>query len=290
MTFAPRFALAAVLLICLLAPSPAFAQGSGLGHAYGLNKAARPSGPSAAGSEDLHTGGTGVRNFGAWLDDASVMPEGRGFVSVGFGLYKTPEYREFDVPTMDAGIAVHRRVQVSMSVPYYHASAPGGPVARGFGDMYLSTKVQLRDPAAHKVGFAVTPTIEVLTAAPTPDGSRVSWAMPGNIEVQREGWRAFGSAGYFSRGSLFASAGLERALSDRWWVTGSLTHAYSMHPDDLSVAMGLAQIRTDVSAGASYAARPNIAVFGAVGRTISKQDVTSTSLTLSGGLSISVAK
>ena len=281
-----RLAQSLGLAACVLTAAPAFAQGSGLGHAFGLKKASRPGGASAGGAEELQGSNTGVRNFGAWLDDATVLEPGSGFLTVGFGLWKTTEYREFDVPTIDAGLAVHRRVQVSMSVPYFHASAPGGPVARGFGDLYLSTKVQLRDPAAHRVGFALTPTIEVLTAAPTPDASRVSWALPGSIEVQRERWRAFGSAGYFSRGSLFASVGLERALSDRVWVTGSLTHSYSVHPDDLSVEMGLGQVRTDVSGGASWALRPTIALFGALGRTISRRDANSTSFTLSGGVSI----
>ena len=69
--------------------------------------------------------GTGVRNFGSWLDDASVMEVGSGFVSIGFGVFRTPVYREVDLPTIDSGVAIHRRVQLGMSVPYYRGTVDG---------------------------------------------------------------------------------------------------------------------------------------------------------------------
>ena len=287
---------ASVFACVLLAAAPAAAQGNG--HAHGKNKNKPPvsstssstssgSGPSAAGLSEMGIPGTGVRNFGAWLDDASVMAPGQGYVSIGFGLWKMPGYRELDMPTMDGGVGLHRRVQVSASVPYYHASEPGAPMARGFGTLFLNAKIQLRDPSQGGPGFSVTPALEVLSVA-SQDQSRVSWALPVNIEIQRTGWRTYASAGYFSRGSLFASAAVEKALSEKAWITGSITHAYSMDPDPLSVALELSQTHTDVSGGAAFAVREGISAFGSVGRTISKKDANAAELVLTAGVSFSL--
>ena len=273
----------------LAANAAAQGNGNGNGHAYGLYKHPQPttptsaSGPSGAGAAEIQIAGTGIRNFGSWLDDASMVAPGQGFMSLGFGLWKMPGYREFDLPTIDTSVGLHRRVQVGVSAPFYHANEPGGPTARGLGNMYLSSKFLLRDASTHPVGFSLSPTLEVLSSAP-PDRSRISWALPVNLEVQRTGWRVYGSAGYFSRGALFASGAIERALSERVWVTGTISNAHSIDPDPLSVALGLAQTRTDVSGGVTASITPKMAVFGSVGRTISKQDANSANLVLTGGL------
>lgn len=288
---APRH-VAVAMLVTLCAAATAAAQGNG--NAYGKNKnkppapavtSAAAAGPSAGGSAEIQVPGTGIRNFGAWLDDATLIAPGQGYVSIGFGLWKMPGYREFDMPTVDAGVGLHRRVQVNASLPFYHANEPGGPTARGIGTMYVSGKVQLRDPSTHALGFSVTPAIEVLNTS-VPGQERVSWAAPFNVEVQRDEWRVYGSAGYFSRRALFASAAIERAIANRVWVTGALTHAYSMDPDPLSFALGLAQTHTDVTGGAAVSVRPGLSVFGSLGRTISRKDANAADLMLSGGVSL----
>src|SRR5688572_4834847 len=153
-------AVAAAIVLCVAAPAAA----QGNGNAYGKNKNKPPvtstssstssaSGPSAAGEFGVAIPGTGVRNFGAWLDDASIITPGQGYVSVGFGLWKMPGYREFDIPTVDAGLGVHKRVQVGASLPFYHANEPGGPMTRGVGTMYMNAKIQLRDPSKKGPGF-----------------------------------------------------------------------------------------------------------------------------------------
>ena len=144
---------AAVILVVV--SLPASAQGNGHGNAFGHYKStvaasSRDAAPTATPS------GTGVRNFGSWLDDATVQDPGDGFVSLGFGIYKTPAFREIDLPSIDAGFGVSRRLQVGMSVPYYSVTVPGDPVAsRGFGDVYLSGKYQLREPSSKKTGVAI---------------------------------------------------------------------------------------------------------------------------------------
>jgi hypothetical protein len=296
-----RAPLLAALMVLALA-SPAAAQGNGRGKALGRFKGGPVAAPSSGGAAQQQQqllpqqldgaqplSGTGVRNFGAWLDDASLLPAGAGSVSFSFGWFRSPAFREFNVPVVDGGIGVTRRVQFGFSVPYYHFNEPGGPVARGLGDLYLNAKIQLRDPAAHDsgVGFSVTPVLEVLSTDPGPDGSRLNWALPASIEVQRQGVRVFASTGYFSRGSLFASSAVEVAVTDRVWATGSITGSYSAKADALSKALGLSKSRADVSGSVTYLAAPSLAVFGGIGRTISRQDINSASLVVSGGVSLS---
>ena len=265
----------------------ASAQGNGRGNAFGRYKStvSASTNPSSA-IADSSIAGTGVRNFGSWLDDASVMETGTGFVSFGFGLFKTPVYREVDLPTIDSGVAIHRRVQIGMSVPYYRANVAGAPVGRGFGDMYLSAKIQLREPSGTRAGFGLIPMVEVLSVAPLDGGSRVTWALPASIELQRQGWRVYGSAGYFSRGAMFASGAVDVELSTRTSVNGAISQSYSIHHDDLSAALGLNKARTDVNGGITFALRPDIAIYTSVGRTISARDDNSATFTFNTGVSL----
>jgi hypothetical protein len=284
-----RDALVVIATAAVLLPGArvASAQGNGHGNAFGHYKGAvsAASAPSTAPAGSSISG-TGVRNFGSWLDDASVMDVGSGFVSVGVGVWKTPVYREIDLPTIDSGFAIHRRVQVGMSVPYYRATVAGSPVARGFGDVYLSAKVQLREPAAGRAGFGIVPMIEVLSVAPPDGSSRLTWALPASVELQRRGWRVYGTGGYFSRGAVFGSGAVEVELSDRAWLNGTLSHSYSIHHDDLSAALGLKKARTDANGGVTLAVRPDVAVYANIGRTISARDDNSATFMFNTGVSL----
>ena len=273
--------------VVLIDASAANAQGNGRGNAFGHYKStlSAASNPSASVGEGSIPG-TGVRNFGSWLDDASVMDVGSGFVSIGLGVFKTPVYREVDLPTIDSGVAIHRRVQIGMSVPYYRATVAGTPVGRGFGDVYLSAKIQLREPTGSRAGFGIIPMVEVLSVAPPDGGSRVTWALPASIEVQRTGWRVYGSAGYFSRGAMFASGAVEVELSNRAWLNGTISQSYSVRHDDLSAALGLHKARTDANGGVTFAVRPDVAVYTSVGRTISARDDNSATFVFNAGVSL----
>lgn len=281
-----RSALCVFVLLCPALAASAAAQGNG--HAYGhFRNPQPPAGPSAQGANEIQIPGTGIRNFGSWLDDATLIAPGQGFMSLGFGIWQMPGYREFDFPMVEASLGVHRRLQLGVAAPFYHANEPGGPVARGLGNVYLSTKVLLRDPASHPLGFSVTPALEILSSAPAGH-DRMNWALPVNVEVQQTGWRLYGSTGYFSRGALFASGAVERALGERMWVTGTISYSHSIDPDPLSSALGLTQTRTDVSGGAAVSMTDRMAVYGSVGRTISKHDANSSDLMVVGGVSFSV--
>jgi hypothetical protein len=297
--------ISSTLLCALLAAGPAAAQGRG--NAYGHNK--RPSGnaPAPASTTTASVGsggdseaavstaaavapeGTGARAFGSWLDDASVMSPGAGYVGFAVGYWRLPGFREFDVPAFDVGVGLVPRVQVSASVPIYHASEPGGPVARGVGDLQLSSKIQLRDPASgtgRPIGFAVTPMIEILSAAPPEGISRVSWGLPASVEWRGNRWRTYGSAGYFSRGAIFTSGAFEAQAADRLWLTGTISRSHSIKGDDLSEALGLSSVRTDISGGATVVVTDTLALFGSIGRTLSRQDPNRADLFIVGGLSM----
>ena len=288
-------------LTCLVAaaalalPALAAAQGnSAFGHSHNGSRVTAPSStgsssPSASITSDPSYG-VDVRNFGTWLDDASVMAPGSGFVTLGFAYWRGPEFREFDFPMVDSGMAIHPKVQVGMSFPYYYAGPPGGPVARGIGNVYMTGKVQLRDPSSQSVGFAVTPMLEVLDSAPLAGGNRVNWALPVNAEIRREGWRAFGSGGYFSRGALFASGAVEAALSERAWLMASLSQTYSTKADELTAALGLPRGQTDVTGGLTVALNPKLAVFGTIGHTISNREINAGTLNLTSGVSFNFSR
>ena len=275
-----------IVVVLALAASDALAQGNGNAYGHSKNRPGAAAQPSAAGAPELQTVGISTLSFGSWLDDASVIPQGGGTMSVAFSYWRTPSYREVDVPVIDGGVGIAPRVQFNFNVPYYHAGDSDGTVVRGIGDMYVSTKVQLKDPSAgeHRIGFALTPLLEILTYAPRPDASRVSWAIPASVELRRDRWRTFGSAGYFSRGALFASGALEVALTTRTAVTGTVSRSHSIRRDELSAELGLGQSRTDVSGALSVALNPAVSAFGAVARTISKQDANSSTLAVTGGV------
>src|SRR4029078_10722220 len=87
----------------ILASHPAAAQGNGHGNAFGHHNntvAAAATQPSANAPP---AAGTGVRNFGSWLDDASMQDPGRGFVAMGLGFFKTPVDRAIELPTDRSG-------------------------------------------------------------------------------------------------------------------------------------------------------------------------------------------
>ncbi len=281
----------AALLIACLGGSvvPVTAQGNGHGHAYGQLKSTAPT-PSSGGAAQVQPAVSGgVRNFGSWLDDASIMTPGSGSLTMSMAWFRSPAYHEFDAPIGDGAIGLTSRVQFGFSVPYYHVNAPGGPVIRGIGDLYLTSKVQLREPNARHGGFgvAVVPIVTVLSGEADIERRRVSWAAPVALELQREGWRVFGTAGYFSQGSVFASGAVEVSPSERLTITGTLTQSHSTIDDPPGTTLVLNRTRTDVGGGASWMLRPGAACFGSIGRTISHQDANAASLVLSGGLSFS---
>lgn len=280
MTAARRAAwTGAVLGILCLVPQTVAAQGKG-----------RPKGPSVQ-QQQTTTPAPGTpapvssfRQFGLWLDDASAPTHGEGRTGIGIGYYRLDGASHLNVPSLDFGYGLTNRWQVSASVPFYRSSY-AGTTSRGLDDTYFSAKWTVIDPeeTVSQFGLAVSPVVEVLSAG-APDG-RVHFAFPVSVELRRQPYRVYGSAGYFTRGSLFTAVAIERGLQSGLVITGALTHSYSTKDDALLDATGVGRRRMDLTGAAAYPVFGSAAAYVSVGRTLTRIDEGGTTLSLSGGLS-----
>ena len=224
------------------------------------------------------------RQFGAWLDDASAAGAGEGYTSIGVGHWRMLGSTQTNLPMLGVGVGVTDRMQVGASVPFYRASYEGGS-ASGMDDLYLSAKYTLVDPTLtlSEFGLAISPTMEVLSAG-SPDG-RVHFAVPVSVELRRQPFRVYGSAGLFTRGSFFSGAALEWSAPGGMALTGSLTQSYSLKDDAVLDSIGIGSQRTDVSFGVAFPLGTMAATFVNVGRSLTSVEEGGTSLALSGGIS-----
>lgn len=282
-------ALAALLLLFFTTAAEAQGRGRGLGRGKNKGGSSAPASQGEAGSDQFaDIPGTGVRQFGAWLDDASIQQRGRGWFGIGVGYWRSTYGHQWDAPSFDAGIGVHERVQVAVSAPVSRITFDDGTGSRGLGDLYLTTKVGLVDPdvPGRNWGLAVAPVLEVLNSRSVVEGEeRVHWALPLTFERRFERFRAYGSVGYFSRGAIFGSGALEMPVSNKVTTLLAITHSRSREEDPLSDALELSPSRTDLSAGAMYAVTNAATVYATLGRTISRLDENSTSLAVTAGVS-----
>jgi len=281
MTGRTALQVAALCIVVLALPHRAAAQGN----SQNKGRAARPPAAAPVVPVPAQPVGTGVRNFGAWLDDSSIVEPHSGWAGFSIGYWKSPLGRQLDMPSTDVGYGLSPRVQVGFSMPYYRARYDGGVAASGLGDIYLNAKVNVLDASrsARRFGVAVIPVIEVLSGLPDGAG-RWHWGLPVSAEIQQGPVRLYGAGGYFSRGALFGSGAVEWTSARGYTVTGSLTHGYSLAADPLSDALGLNRQRVDVSGSVSRAVAKSIAIYGGVGRTLSRADANSTSISISGGI------
>ncbi|HSL24208.1 MAG TPA: hypothetical protein VK886_21920 [Vicinamibacterales bacterium] len=281
----PKLRLALLFVTALAVASPAFAQGKSLGKGRG----AKAPQPPATSEQAATIAGTGVRHFGMWLDDASFLPKGKGWTTFGVGYWQSRFGHQWDLPSMDAGYALDRRVHVSVNAPYSHASYTDGYTSRGLGDTYLSAKVGIIDPdvEGRTFGLAVAPVVEILSSGSAIEGeSRVNWAIPVTVERRFPSFRVYGSGGYFSRGSVFGAGAIEVPLNDRIVVVATLSHSRSLSDDPLADALELGKSRYDLNGALMYVLTPTAAVFGSLGRTISRADANASTLAVSGGISL----
>jgi hypothetical protein len=182
------------------------------------------------------------------------------------------------------GWGVTDRMQLSASVPFYHTSY-GGATSSGLDDLYFGAKYTLVDPTLtlSEFGLAVNPVVEVLSAG-APDG-RVHFALPVNVELRRQPFRVYGSAGYFTRGSVFSGGAVEWTGA-RMILTGSLTQSYSMKSDVTLDSMGVGRQNVNVSGAVAVPVSDRMAAFVNLGRTLTPIEEGGTTLALSGGISI----
>jgi hypothetical protein len=275
-----------VPVVLALAVGSADAQGKGNGRV----KAKGGSGPVTSGSAAPASSGSGIaiRQFGAWLDDASLLAPGDAWTSITIGHYRSFAGSQTDFPVIDAGFGITRRAQFGVTVPYYHARFNDGTNFGGFGDVFLSGKVLLVEARERSIGLALSPVVE-FSQDPLPGQSSLGWGVPLDVEAKLPGFRVFGSTGYFSRGALFAAGALEVPVGDRLVATGGLTMMRSTNESPAADAIGLSKGRSDITASAAYFLSPSIALFAGTGRTIGSGDGTGTNFMLTGGVSFSYA-
>jgi hypothetical protein len=277
---AATFIVAAVAL-----PFDAAAQGNGKGRPKG----AKPSTTVTQPQQGVEAAPTvSYRQFGSWLDDASAPAPGEGRMGIGIGYWRVPGGSQTDVPMIDVGYGLTSRMQVSAAVPFYRTTFDGA-TARGLDDMYVSAKFTAIDASRNdaQFGMAVSPVLEVLSSG-APDG-RLHFAVPVSFELRRQPYRVYGSAGYFSRGSLFTGAAIEWATPSSFVLTAAITQAYSTRDDPLSDQLGVGKQRMDAMAGLAYPLRDVAAAYVSVGRSLTSLDEGGTSLSIAGGISIRFA-
>jgi hypothetical protein len=284
-------AIGLIVAFGLLIPGAAYAQGNGRPKSP---KASTPTtstpsssttaSPSALTSDVVDGSTSSFRQFGSWLDDASSSYKGDSYASLGVGYWRLAESSQVNAPMLGMGWGVSDRLQVSASVPFYHTTY-AGTTSSGMDDLYFGAKYTLIDPTLtlSEFGFAVNPVVEVLSAG-NPDG-RVHFALPVNVELRRQPFRMYGSAGYFTRGSVFAGGALEWT-GTRMIVTGSLTQSYSIKEDLMLDATGVGRQNVNVSGAVAMPVTDRMAAFVNVGRTLTPIEEGGTKLALSGGVSI----
>ena len=159
---------AAALAIIVLAAAPAAAQGRQRPRARPVQDKSNPppsaSSTTAAPSAESVPVVGGVRQFGSWLDDASLVEPAHGYASISIGHYRSLGGRQTDFPIVDGAFGLTPRLQVGVSVPYYRLTFNDGTRISGLGDMYLSTKVSIVAPenTERRIGLALSPVLEVL--------------------------------------------------------------------------------------------------------------------------------
>jgi hypothetical protein len=168
-------------------------------------------------------------------------------------------------------VGVAPRIQVGGSLPIYHFRNQEGLSASGVGTVSAYGKWMLSDPSVKgRTGLALTPLIEW---APGSE-QRLGWALPVNVEVRTARMRLYGSAGYFSRGSLFATVAVEAPVGQRAAVTATFGQSH---------AGGFRQ--TSIGAGLSVYATPATGFFVSIGHASAAEQLTNAGVSIGGGIS-----
>ena len=274
-------ATAAAVLICTVTAAPAGAQGKS-GSAPGQSKKGAAAAATATVSPATAAASTSapssspnsVLYYGSWLDDASVMPRGSVWMGASTAYWKADTAHQVDAPVFMGAAGVAHRAQVGASLPVYHFNDQAGFTASGVGTVSVYGKVMLLDASAGRgVGLAVAPLIEVAPGADRAFG----WALPLNVEARADRFRVYGSAGYFSRGSIFGTAAVEVPTSDRTAVTGTFGESHAGDSNQTSVGVSL-----------SFFVSPTTGLFIGLGHSSAGASLENGGVSIGGGISILV--
>ena len=269
-------------LVALAVAVPSHAQGKSGVNRPGKGPTRPPSSGTVSAQQASSAGGVlPTTTPFAWLDDASVMEPGNVWIGVSMARWQGSGLSQTIVPVVDTAIGLTPRMQLGASVPR---------VAGGLGTMFFSTKVAVFNDDVRALKVAVGPTLEILADAKLPGQRRAEWGVPISAQIDRGSSRIYGGTGYFSPGIWFAGAGIGRTVGDRVGISTSFSHAWATSPATSAGIPSLARPRrNELSGGASYDLKPNIAVFGSISRTLGVAAEEGAGTTLGFGLSWSAA-
>lgn len=272
--------------------APASGGSGGGASVSGGTAASAPGVPAFVGSGAIEGGGAPlrVRSLGVWLDDATAMAPGEAWLSMSMQRWGSPIGSGLEAPVFDVVGGVVENVHAFVSVPYSRTAYGDEPATGELGTIYAGSKVVLRQADDRRLGVAVTPTLEILSTAATTDTgfSRLNAVIPVSLEWRQDSLRIYGSTGYFTRGAYFISGAVERALTDRAIVTGSLSQAWATDELALADEIGLRGSRTDASGSIAYVVSPHLMVFASAARTLSPLDLDATRYAFSVGASMNL--
>jgi hypothetical protein len=196
-----------------------------------------------------------VAYYGSWLDDASIVAPGDVWIGLATGYWRGDSNRQIDAPVASAAVGITPRLQAGGSASFYHFRAADGVSENGLGNFSVYGKFLIADPlrAPNAIGLAVTPLLELSPGMDVP----VGWALPVNLETRRGNLRMYGSAGYFSRGSIFGTVGADIPVTPVLAINGTFGLSYAR--------AGTHQ--TSFGVGASMGLTPTSGLFVGLGHT-----------------------
>ncbi len=211
--------------------------------------------------------------YGSWLDDASIVQPGDVWVGLSTGYWTGDGSRQIDAPVASVAVGVSSRFQAGASFSFYHFRDAEGFSESGPGSMSLYGKYVFIDPSTStkSLGVAITPLVEFSPGST----DQMGWALPINVETRRGNARIYGSAGYFSRGSTFATAGVDVPLGSRASLFGSFGQSYAR--------AGTHQ--TSFGFGGFLTVTPTSGIFVGLGQTLMPSAIGPGGLSLAGGVS-----
>lgn len=202
-----------------------------------------------------------------------MVAPGDVWVGLATGYWRGDSNRQIDAPVVSAAIGLTPRLQTGGSASFYHFRDAEGISENGFGTFSLYGKFLIADPlrAPNAIGAAVTPLVEFSPGSDAPIG----WALPVNLETHRGNLRVYGSAGYFSRGSVFGSVAADIPLTERIFLNGTFGQSYARAGSH----------QTSLGVGASIGLTATSGLFVGVGQTFMPSEIGSGGASIAGGMS-----
>ena len=208
-------------------------------------------------------------------------------VSISAAGWQGTDLGEVNAPVVGLAAGCAPRLQIGAGVPRVIGNDASGLVG-GLGTTYLSAKVGVLTEGPSGIKLAVAPTIEILGAGTlqslAPNTSRTQFGLPVSLEIDRGTARVFASAGFFSQGVWFAGGGIGAQVSRRVAVSAAFSRAWTTDP-----IVGTVGDRREVSGGIAFSSRPELSIFGSIGRTIATTDQDGAGTTLTGGVIFLIA-